>query len=63
MLPADIARCRGWLTSDAKTTADQCVNCARRLEGIYDYLHGNAVAWLEQPPEAEPCPEKLEPKK
>jgi hypothetical protein len=63
-LPADIARCPGIPCTNALgwTTHHECVNCARRTEGIRDYMAGANVAWMEPPTEA-PCPERLEPKR
>lgn len=60
MLPADVARCPGdmWPGSAQRP---ECVDCARRTEGVRDYMTSAKVAWME-PPAAIPCPERLEPK-
>lgn len=67
-LPNDIARCRG-RKAEVKTgdwpfpsTDAECVNCARRLAGVGNFVRGEAVNWME-PPTGSPCPEKMEPKK
>lgn len=59
-LPNDVARCSGkdW---DPFGVEPDCLDCARRLEGIRDYVAGAPVAWME-PPKESPCPERLEPK-
>lgn len=59
-LPADIARCPGEMWPGFGHQP-QCIDCARRTEGISDYMAGAKVAWME-PPKETPCPERLEPK-
>lgn len=67
-LPSDVARCPGKrrVTQPGEwpfpTQMDECVNCARRIAGLSAYLHSEDVQWMT-PPAAEPCAEKLEPKK
>jgi hypothetical protein len=60
-LPRDIARCPGemWPVFGHQPP---CIDCARRTEGIRDYMAGAKVAWME-PPKETPCQERLEPKK
>ncbi|HYF37577.1 MAG TPA: hypothetical protein VD994_19905 [Prosthecobacter sp.] len=66
MLPADVARCPGEMyvppTMDFACMADECMGCARRTEGVRDYMAGASVTWMT-PPGKVPCPERLEPKK
>jgi hypothetical protein len=65
-LPADIARCPGEMyvppTMDFACMSSECNDCARRTEGVRDYMAGAQVAWMV-PPGKVPCPERLEPKK
>jgi hypothetical protein len=68
-LPNDIARCPGQTVPAGPEAAwpfperrEDCLGCARRTEGIRDYLAGARVAWMHAPQEF-PCSEKLEPKK
>jgi hypothetical protein len=65
MLPADIARCPGEMyvppTLDFFCQAEECRTCARRNEGIRDYIAGADVTWM-LPPGKVPCPHRLEPK-
>jgi hypothetical protein len=61
-LPREIARCPGMRGEAWPFPRQDCLGCARRTEGIRDYMLGAAVAWMEPPKEA-PCPERLEPKK
>jgi hypothetical protein len=68
MLPAEIARCPGQ-PREVKSgewpfpsQQQDCLGCARRTEGIRDYIAGAKVAWMEAPKDV-PCPERLEPKK
>jgi hypothetical protein len=60
-LPADIARCPG-VDWDPFGVEPHCLDCARRTEGIRDYMAGARVVWMEAPL-VMPCPERLEPKK
>lgn len=66
MLPAEIARCPGEMyvppTLDFACLPDECLHCARRIEGIADYMSGAKVVWM-LPPGTTPCSERLEPKK
>jgi hypothetical protein len=65
MLPRDIARCPGemYVPPEGQVAAlsDECQNCARRTEGVRDYMGGAPVAWMTPPGET-PCQMKLEPK-
>jgi hypothetical protein len=57
MLPLSVERCPG---KPADTTPFECWNCARRQQGIADYMAGEkGVVWME-PGEEAPCPERLE---
>jgi hypothetical protein len=40
----------------------ECFGCARRTQGIADYMAGADVAWMEAP-NVTPCPERLGMKK
>jgi hypothetical protein len=60
-LPADIARCIGVGTDQGQPLSD-CLSCARRQDGISDYMAGRRVLWMA-PRTQQPCPEFLEPKK
>jgi hypothetical protein len=68
MLPADVARCPGQEreVKDGEwpfpSQQPYCIGCARRTEGIRDYVAGAKVAWMSAPKEV-PCPEMLETKK
>lgn len=68
MLPADVARCPGQPHQVPEgewpfpARNPECLGCARRTEGIRDYMAGAAVAWMEAPKQW-PCPDRLEPKK
>jgi len=57
-LPADIARCMGiWTDTDSgKAVRSDCIDCARRIEGIGDYVQGRAVQWIVGPVQETPCP-------
>lgn len=61
-LPSHIERCHGFTylpdTMDSGFILPQCLDCARRLEGVRDYIAGADVAWME-PPREQPCSEKL----
>jgi hypothetical protein len=60
-LPRDIHRCIGFGTAEGKPDGD-CLDCARRVAGIADYVHGDrSVLWMA-PKTERPCPERLEPK-
>lgn len=59
-LPADIHRCRGYGTAEGQPDSD-CLGCARRVDGISDYMAGRRVLWMA-PPTEKPCSERLEPK-
>jgi hypothetical protein len=65
LLPNDVARCPGEMyvpmTMDFACLPDQCVDCARRIEGIRDYIGAAPVVWMT-PPGKVPCPMRLEPK-
>lgn len=61
MLPADVHRCVGIGTEQGQPLAD-CLDCARRQEGIADYMAGRRVLWMA-PRKEQPCPEQLLPKK
>lgn len=61
MLPNDIARCPGYGTDKGQPDA-ACLDCARRTEGLRDYMAGSVVAWMDAPKET-PCPMRLEPAK
>lgn len=61
-LPADIHRCIGRGTAEGQPDGD-CLKCARRQQGIADYMAGVDRVWWMQPPTGDPCPEFLEPKK
>jgi hypothetical protein len=59
-LPRDIARCHG-ISHDSPggvITHQDCIDCARRVEGIADYMAGEAVVWME-PPKETPCGDRL----
>lgn len=64
-LPATIARCPGQ-NSDApagewpfpRQQQDCLMQCARRRQGIADYMAGEKVTWMAAPAEV-PCPEML----
>ncbi len=60
-LPADIARCYGVFidSKDGETCRLECVDCARRIQGIHDYVNGAVVWWME-PNKETPCPERME---
>lgn len=60
-LAMDIPRCRGYGTAEGQPDSD-CLGCARRVDGISDYMAGREVLWMA-PPTAKPCPEMLEAKK
>ena len=60
-LPADIARCPGYVAGH-RFPDEECVTCARRIEGVRDYIGGHRVAWMD-PPQERPCPARLEQKK
>jgi hypothetical protein len=61
ILPADIARCRGFGTDDGAPD-QECLDCERRTAGIADYMAGRRGWWMA-PPSEKPCQEKLEPRK
>lgn len=67
-LPADVARCPGQERQVKEgewpfpSQQPYCAHCARRTEGIRDYIAGANVTWM-LPPQEVPCPELLEPKK
>jgi hypothetical protein len=55
-LPLVIERCPG---KPADTTPQECFTCARRQQGISDYVDGvRGVVWME-PGEITPCPDRL----
>lgn len=61
-LPREIARCPGqWyeLAGIGRTVLPQCLDCARRLAAIADYVAGVDVEWMEPGAET-PCPQRLE---
>lgn len=66
-LPASVARCPGQQRQHQGSDwpfpvqADSCEHCARRRQGITDYMAGARVEWMT-PPSATPCPEQLRPK-
>lgn len=64
-LPRDIARCPGEMyippTMDFACMPAECQECARRSEGVRDYMAGADVVWMVPPGKA-PCPDRLEPK-
>jgi hypothetical protein len=66
MLPPTVARCPGEMyvppTMEFACLPDECMGCARRMEGIRDYMSGAAVEWMT-PAGKTPCPDRLEPKK
>ena len=66
-LPASIERCPGrqpqaWPFPGTQQ-ANPCDDCARRRQGIADYMAGANVAWFDKPPSETPCPEQLKPKR
>lgn len=65
-LPRDIARCPGEMyvapAMDFACLPDECMRCARRIQGIADYMSGADVTWMTPTGET-PCPDRLEPKK
>ena len=62
MLPPTILRCPGEMHMASVTQPADCRACARRTEGIRDYMTGAEVEWM-LPPGVVPCPERLEAKK
>lgn len=64
-LPASIHRCPGMPTPQAwpfpGQQPDCLMECARRRQGIADYMAGVPVLWM-QPPKETPCAEILRPK-
>lgn len=66
MLPPNVPRCPGEMyvpmTLDFACLPDECLGCARRTEGVRDYMAGAQVEWMT-PPGKVPCPDRLEPKK
>lgn len=60
-LPADIHRCIGQGTAQGEPRLD-CLDCARRKQGIADYMAGVRCWWME-PPTQQPCPEFMEERK
>jgi hypothetical protein len=67
-LPADVARCPGQprLVKEGEwpfpAEDPDCAKCARRVQGIADYMSGACVAWMSAP-KAYPCVERLEVRK
>jgi hypothetical protein len=61
-LPAEIARCPGKVWPPFGNE-QECIDCARRTEGVRDYMQGARVVWLDRPPAEVPCQERLEPKR
>lgn len=61
-LPKDIARCPGDIyippTMDFACLSAECQECARRSEGIRDYMAGADVVWMV-PPERMPCENRI----
>jgi hypothetical protein len=49
-------------TMDFACIPAECQECARRSEGVRDYMAGADVVWMV-PPGKVPCPDRLEPKK
>jgi hypothetical protein len=63
-LPSSVARCPGQITANVTDAwpfpreMPDCLTCARRTQGIADYMAGAKVEWMKPPLET-PCPEKL----
>jgi hypothetical protein len=58
-LPLSVERCPG---KPADTTPQECFTCARRMQGISDYVNAvPGVVWME-PGEETPCAERLQAK-
>lgn len=62
MLPADVTRCIGvWQeTAYGLSVRADCIECARRVEGIGDYVQGRSVPWFDPVPQETPCPHRME---
>lgn len=74
-LPLSIPRCPGMPREQAaewpfpphegeariRVSPDCLMDCARRRQGIADFMAGEPVTWME-PPKAGPCSEQLRPK-
>lgn len=68
-LPPSVPRCPGKLREVQAgewpfppLQEDCLLRCARRRQGIADYMAGAKVEWMN-PPKESPCPELLEPKR
>lgn len=69
-LPASVARCPGQTVSAEaqpvwpfpREHQDCLMECARRRQGIVDYMAGQQVVWMRAPLET-PCPEILRAKR
>lgn len=65
-LPTSVARCPGMPKPEAwpfpGQQPDCLMDCARRRQGIADFMAGAPVTWME-PPKSGPCDEQLRPKR
>lgn len=67
-LPASVARCPGLQRPQGEWPfpgqhPDCLRDCARRRQGIADYMAGEQVVWMEPPKEPGPCGEILRAKR
>ncbi len=48
------------LPADGLSVRADCIECARRVEGIGDYVQGRDVPWFDPVPTETPCPHWME---